>query len=47
LFVSAAVTEDDLREAALRDEKVMAATTGKDVAKVIVIPRKLVNIVVK
>jgi leucyl-tRNA synthetase len=47
LFVSAGVTEDDLRQAALADEKVMAATAGKDVAKVIIIPRKLVNVVVK
>jgi leucyl-tRNA synthetase len=47
VFTSAEASDDELRNAALADEKVMAATSGKDVVKVIVIPRKLVNIVVK
>src|SRR5205085_3288567 len=47
LFTSAESSDEDLRKAALADEKVMAATAGKDVVKVIVIPRKLVNVVVK
>jgi leucyl-tRNA synthetase len=47
LFVSADTTDDQLREYALSDEKVRAAAAGKDVAKVIVVPRKLVNVVVK
>ncbi len=47
LFVSPDVSESDLREAALADEKIKAASAGRDVAKVIVIPRKLVNVVVK
>jgi hypothetical protein len=36
-----------LRNAALADEKVLTATADKAVVKVIVIPRKLVNVVVK
>ncbi|HLG16122.1 MAG TPA: leucine--tRNA ligase [Blastocatellia bacterium] len=47
VFVSANASEADLREAALGDEKVKAAAAGRDVAKVIVVPRKLVNVVVK
>ncbi|HLF84643.1 MAG TPA: class I tRNA ligase family protein, partial [Blastocatellia bacterium] len=47
IFASASASDDELREAALADEKVKAATTGRDVLKVIVIPRKLVNVVVK
>jgi len=47
LFTSAEASDDELRQAALADEKVTAAMAGKDVVKVIVIPRKLVNVVVK
>jgi leucyl-tRNA synthetase len=47
LFVSPEASEDDLRSAALADEKVVAAMAGKDAAKVVVIPRRLVNVVVK
>jgi leucyl-tRNA synthetase len=47
IFASPEASDDDLRSAALSDEKVLAAMAGKDVLKVIVIPRKLVNIVVK
>jgi leucyl-tRNA synthetase len=47
IFAQADAPDDRLREAALADEKVKAATAGRDIAKVIVIPRKLVNIVVK
>jgi leucyl-tRNA synthetase len=47
LFARPESTDDDLKRAALGDEKVQAATAGKDVVRVIVIPRKLVNIVVK
>ncbi len=45
LSADADVTDDDLRRAALADRKMIAAITGKDVKKVIVVPRKLVNIV--
>ena len=47
LFVAADLTDEDLREAALTDEKVQAATAGQDIVKVIVVPRKLVNIVIR
>jgi leucyl-tRNA synthetase len=45
--VPADSSEDTTREAALRDEKVRAAMDGKQIAKVIVVPHKLVNIVVR
>jgi len=47
IFAQADAPDDRLREAALADDKVKAATAGRDIAKVIVIPRKLVNIVVR
>jgi len=47
IFASAEASDDQLRAAALGDEKVKAATAGHDIAKVIVIPRRLVNVVVK
>ena len=40
-------SEEFLRGAALNDEKVRAWIEGRDVVKVIVVPRRLVNIVVK
>jgi leucyl-tRNA synthetase len=36
-----------LRAAALADEKVRAFTDGHEIVKVIVVPRRLVNIVVR
>ncbi|HKP87684.1 MAG TPA: leucine--tRNA ligase [Blastocatellia bacterium] len=47
IFAKPEAPDDELRGAALADEKIKAATAGKDVVKVIVIPRKLVNIVIK
>ncbi|HET8676438.1 MAG TPA: leucine--tRNA ligase, partial [Blastocatellia bacterium] len=47
LFVSPDVSREELERAALADEKVQAAAAGRDVAKVIVVPQKLVNVVVK
>jgi leucyl-tRNA synthetase len=47
IFASPAASDEDLREAALADEKVRAAIEGRDVAKVIVIPGRLVNVVVR
>jgi len=47
IFASAEAGDDELRSHALADEKVIAAMAGKAVVKVIVIPRKLVNVVVK
>jgi leucyl-tRNA synthetase len=39
--------EDELREAALSDDKVRSFTEGHEIVKVIVVPQRLVNIVVK
>ncbi|MEK6286838.1 MAG: leucine--tRNA ligase [Acidobacteriota bacterium] len=47
IVASPDASEDELRAAALADEKIKAATAGSEVAKVIVIRRKLVNVVVK
>ncbi len=41
------VTEEELRAAALNDEKVMELIAGHQVVKVIVVPRRLVNVVIK
>jgi leucyl-tRNA synthetase len=38
---------DDMQQAALAEHKVQAAITGKQVVKVVVVPGKLINIVVK
>jgi leucyl-tRNA synthetase len=45
--VAAAADQDMMREAVKSDTKVQAATQGKEIVKVIVVPGKLVNIVVK
>jgi leucyl-tRNA synthetase len=47
LRVPAGAGESALREAALADEKIRASTAGKNVVKVILVPGKLVNLVVK
>jgi leucyl-tRNA synthetase len=47
IFASAEAGDDELRTRALADEKVIAAMAEKTVVKVIVIPHKLVNVVVK
>ncbi|HVF87271.1 MAG TPA: class I tRNA ligase family protein, partial [Pyrinomonadaceae bacterium] len=39
--------EDELRAAALSDERVRAWTDGHDIVKVIVVPQRLVNIVMR
>ena len=45
--VSASLTEDEMKEEALNIDNVKQFTEGKEIVKVIVIPKKLVNIVVK
>jgi leucyl-tRNA synthetase len=45
--VSADADEDTLRDAALADEKIRALIAGKEIVRIIVVPRKLINIVVK
>jgi leucyl-tRNA synthetase len=41
------VSEDELRAAALEDEKIKSIIAGQQVLKVIVVPQRLVNIVVR
>jgi len=45
--VPADTEQATVKEKALADEKVRAALDGKEVVRVIVIPGKLVNVVVK
>ena len=45
--VPAEAGQEALRDAAMADEKVTASITGKQVVKVIVVPAKLVNLVVR
>jgi leucyl-tRNA synthetase len=47
VVVPASATNDQVEQAALADEKVKAAIAGKQIVKKIVVPRKLVNIVVR
>jgi leucyl-tRNA synthetase len=46
LSVGAGVSDEEIRERALSDEKVTGYITGKEIKNVIVVPKKLVNIVV-
>ncbi|MGC2297360.1 MAG: leucine--tRNA ligase, partial [Acidobacteriaceae bacterium] len=45
--VGAEADEDAVREAALKDEKIAALLAGREIVRIIVVPRKLINIVVK
>jgi leucyl-tRNA synthetase len=45
--VSADADEDTVRDAALKDERIAALIAGKEIVRIIVVPRKLINIVVK
>ena len=45
--VPVGIEQDTLREAVKSDAKVQAAIADKEIVKVIVVPGKLVNIVVK
>ena len=47
LTVAAETSDDDLRAQALAHPQVEAHTAGKQVARVVVVPKKLVNIVVR
>ncbi|MDS4488768.1 leucine--tRNA ligase [Streptococcus pneumoniae] len=47
LMVAKDLSREELQEIALADEKVKAEIDGKDIVKVIAVPNKLVNIVVK
>ena len=46
ITVAADISKDEAEAVALADEKVVAAMAGKEPRKVIVVPKKLVNIVV-
>jgi leucyl-tRNA synthetase len=46
ISVSAAVSSDELQTLALNDDYIMRFIEGKPLKKVIVVPKKLVNIVV-
>jgi leucyl-tRNA synthetase len=45
--VDAEADEQVLKDAALKDEKIVGLLSGKEVVRIIVVPRKLINIVVK
>ncbi len=47
LMVSADAGEEDVRQLALNDPKVLSSLNGKQVVKAIVVPQKLVNIVAR
>jgi leucyl-tRNA synthetase len=47
IVVSADASEEDVRQRALADEKVQSFIAGKQVVKIIIVPGKLVNIVVR
>jgi leucyl-tRNA synthetase len=47
VVVSADATDDQVKQAAQADAKVQVAIAGKQIVKVIVVPKKLVNIVVR
>ncbi len=47
IFAAPDAGDEDLQQAALTEERIKAQIEGKDVVKIIVIPRRLVNIVVK
>ena len=47
VFASPEAANEELKEMALADEKVREYTDGKEVVKVIVVPKRLVNIVVR
>lgn len=47
LIAAPETSNDELQEMALTDEKVREWTSGKEIIKVVVVPKRLVNIVVK
>lgn len=47
VVVSPEVSEDELRTLALADEKVQSFTDGHEIIKVVVVPQRLVNVVVR
>ncbi len=47
LSVAANISREEMQEAAMNDEKIKALVEGKTIVKVVAVPKKLVNIVVK
>jgi len=47
VVVPADASEETIRERGLSDEKIKSLLTGKQIVKVIIVPGKLVNIVVR
>jgi len=47
IVVSVSVSEDEIRKRAQAEEKVAQSINGRQIVKIIVVPKKLVNIVVK
>jgi leucyl-tRNA synthetase len=47
VVVPAAATDDEAKQAALADEKVKSAIAERQIVKVIVVPKKLVNLVIR
>jgi leucyl-tRNA synthetase len=47
ISVASGISEDDLKTRSLEDSKIQEWTQGKEIKKVIVIPKKLVNIVIQ
>jgi leucyl-tRNA synthetase len=46
LEVPVGISEDDLREMALKEEKVAKDVAGKEIRKVVIVPGRLINFVV-
>ena len=46
-MVAKDLSREDLQKVALENDKIQAEIAGKDIIKVIAVPNKLVNIVVK
>jgi len=47
LITSPEVSETELKAAALADDKVKALTDGREIVKVVVVPKRLVNVVIR
>jgi len=47
LITSPEVSEEELKTAALADEKILSLVDGHEIVKVVVVPRRLVNVVIK
>jgi leucyl-tRNA synthetase len=47
ISVATGISENDLKTRSLEDSKIQEWTQGKEIKKVIVIPKKLVNIVIQ